>query len=73
MAISQTMAYSQVMDRDHTDAPETWIEALAASDADIARGDIVSAAYVHARLIQAINDLEAEMAAAPSSESALHR
>jgi hypothetical protein len=47
------------MDKDQTKAPEFWGEALARSDHDIARADVVPALDVHDRLRAALAALQA--------------
>jgi hypothetical protein len=49
-------------DSDHNQAPAHWIQDLADSDAEIARGESVPASVVHAEIKQALAELEAELA-----------
>ncbi len=50
------------MDQDHTKTPPAWVEALARSDAELARGELVPAQAVHGDLRQALADMESELA-----------
>ncbi|MEJ0049350.1 MAG: hypothetical protein WDN04_26980 [Rhodospirillales bacterium] len=48
------------MDRDNAKAPAYWVEELARSDAERARGERVPASVVHDDMLRALAELEAE-------------
>jgi hypothetical protein len=52
------------MDQDRIATPPGWVEALARSEAELARGERVSAQEVHDALRAALVEMEAELAAA---------
>jgi len=49
------------MDQGHINAPDRWREALARSEAELARGELVPSQAVHDELHQALAELEAEL------------
>jgi hypothetical protein len=57
------------MDQDHI-TPEGWGEALARSEAELARGELVPSQAMHDELRQAVAELEAEL---EKSNESTHR
>jgi hypothetical protein len=49
------------MDEDRTEAPAYWVEELARSEEEVARGERVPASVVHEDMLRAIAELEAEV------------
>lgn len=50
-------------------APASWIDALARSEADLVRGDVVTAQTVHDELRAAIVEIEAAVARASEPQT----
>jgi hypothetical protein len=50
------------MDGDHTEGPAYWVEELARSDDEVARGERVPASVIHDDMLRVIAELEAEFA-----------
>lgn len=62
LEIDRSGAHSASMDRDLPEAPAHWIEELARSDAERARGERVPASVVHDDMKRALAEVEAECA-----------
>jgi hypothetical protein len=62
LEIAVETAQDRLMDQDHINAPEGWKEALARSEAELARGELVPSQAMHDELRQALAELEAELA-----------
>jgi len=50
------------MRRDTPNAPAFWAEDLAISESEVARGERVPASEIHAELVAALAELDAELA-----------
>jgi hypothetical protein len=60
LEIGLLKAYSGYMDRDHMQAPAHWVEELARSDDEVARGERVPASVIHDDILRVIAELEAD-------------
>lgn len=69
LEIAAGTAQDRLMDQGHINAPDRWREALARSEAELARGELVPSQVVHDELRQALAELEAELAEPDESTS----
>jgi hypothetical protein len=60
LEIGLLKAYLGCMDRDQMRAPVHWVEELARSDDEVARGERVPASVIHDDILRVIAELEAD-------------
>lgn len=60
--MADEIVYSERMGRDTPNAPAFWAEDLTLSEEEIAPGERVPASEIHAELVTALAELDAELA-----------